>query len=55
LRSIEANPYNANPYSNLGLTYKKTGSPNLSGCYYQRFMSIENPRYEDLIDVQDLS
>jgi hypothetical protein len=49
LRSIEANPHNASPYFNLGLAYEKTGRPNLSRCYYQRFMSIEDPRYEDLI------
>jgi hypothetical protein len=49
LRSIGANPHNASPYFNLGLAYEKTASSNLPRCYYQLFMSIENPRYEDLI------
>ena len=48
-RSIEANPYNASPYFNLGLAYEKTGRPDLSRSYYLKFMSTEDPRYVDLI------
>jgi tetratricopeptide (TPR) repeat protein len=49
LRSIEANPHNASPYFNLGLAYEKTGRSGLSRSYYLKFMSIEDPRYVDLI------
>ena len=49
LRSIKANPYNASPYFNLGLSYEKTGRPDLSRSYYLRFISTEDPRYVDLI------
>jgi hypothetical protein len=49
LKSVKANPHNASPYFNLGLAFEKTQKQKLSIYYFKKFLSIDDPRYYDLV------